>query len=62
MLWEKSDPRPRKSHPTICLCQAKEVFGSNRANFLTDRIQDPAKTININKQKDLVKIQQKNNS
>ena len=34
----------------------REVFGSNRANFLTDRIQGPAKTTNIKKPTDLVKI------
>ena len=47
---------PGKSKQRICLCQVKEVFGSNRANFLTDRIQIPAKTTNIKKPTDLVKI------
>ena len=32
------------------------MFGSNQANFLTDRIQCPAKTTNIMKPKDLVEI------
>ena len=32
------------------------MFASNRANFLTDRIEGSAKTINIKKPKDLVQI------
>ena len=32
------------------------MFGFHRANFLTDRIQGPAKTTNIKKPTDLVKI------
>ena len=50
------NPPPGKSDQRIFLCQVREVFGSNRANFLTDRIQGPAKTTNIKKPTDLVKI------
>ena len=47
---------PKEVSPDDLPSPLREVFGSNRANFLTDRIQGPAKTTNIKKPTDLVKI------
>ena len=47
---------PRKSNQKICFCHVQEVFGCNRANFLNDRSEGPAKTINIKTPETLVKL------
>ena len=47
---------PKEVSPDDLPSPLREVFGSNRAHFLTDRIQGPAKATNIKKPTDLVKI------